>query len=620
VQDPTGVFVVGSDTIDNFDHTDEISLYVTSGSAFVNTPQPLGPFIIVSNLGDHTATPNLQLIPRYPTDITLLVDVAADQILEPKGTLAAGVEVAPRVRVSNADPTTDASNVMVKVKVGTYEDQETIGTLLAGQTLTLAFDPWTTVEGEYVVELSVSCFGDPNPDNDVITENLRVVAPGASAWTEVLNPMPSGPLGKDVKDGGWLAGGEGPQDGERYLYAAKGNKTSEFYRYDTEEDTWVTLESIPADEGGKVKRPAKGCASVVEGSYIYMVKGNNTFGFWRYDIDRDSWSRLPDVPPGPELKAVKGGGDLAYVKTHGSGPDTGYVYLLKGYRNEFYRFNTVTMSWDTTLPGVPYGGSKPKYDRGSFLAFASNPGRGRYDIWAHQAKYTNVEKTNHFMYHFNVDTKTWDDTLKGMPLAGMYGGKMKNKKSKDGGAGVWEDDLIYALKGGNTCQFYRYYVEGDSWEELDTIPSYGSTLKKRRVKNGGDLAGTGNGMMYALKGNKTRELWRYGVPALQTSNHKPQARCGVMANPSTIYDVRMTISPNPLANGYAMLCYSVPKPGPVSVTVFDVAGRSVWSTRAPGHLTTGALPLDTRSLSAGVYLVRLDTDGFSSSQKLVVQK
>jgi len=81
----------------------------------------------------------------------------------------------------------------------------------------------------------------------------------------------------------------------------------------------------------------------------------------------------------------------------------------------------------------------------------------------------------------------------------------------------------------------------------------------------------------------------------------------------------MGIAPNPLSSGFATLRYSLPRPGTASVTVFDVAGRSVFSTRSPGHLTTGSLPLDLRKLSAGVYLVRLDADNFTQTQKLVVQ-
>jgi hypothetical protein len=47
------------------------------------------------------------------------------------------------------------------------------------------------------------------------------------------------------------------------------------------------------------------------------------------------------------------------------------------------------------------------------------------------------------------------------------------------------------------------------------LPQFGSTQKNRKVKQGGEIAATAD-VLYALKGNKTRELWRY-VPATATT-------------------------------------------------------------------------------------------------------
>ncbi|HDR00311.1 MAG TPA: T9SS type A sorting domain-containing protein, partial [candidate division WOR-3 bacterium] len=80
------------------------------------------------------------------------------------------------------------------------------------------------------------------------------------------------------------------------------------------------------------------------------------------------------------------------------------------------------------------------------------------------------------------------------------------------------------------------------------------------------------------------------------------------------------VGPNPLVGGLATLRYSLPKAGPAAVAVYDVAGRSVFSTRTPGHLATGSLSLDMRSLSAGIYLVQVEAGDYSATQKLVVQK
>ncbi|HDQ99598.1 MAG TPA: T9SS type A sorting domain-containing protein [candidate division WOR-3 bacterium] len=82
----------------------------------------------------------------------------------------------------------------------------------------------------------------------------------------------------------------------------------------------------------------------------------------------------------------------------------------------------------------------------------------------------------------------------------------------------------------------------------------------------------------------------------------------------------MKLGPNPLIGGFATLRYSLPKAGPAAVSVYDVSGRSVFLTRTPGHLVTGSLSLDMRSLSAGIYLVKVEAGDYSATQKLVVQK
>jgi len=431
-----------------------------------------------------------------------------------------------------------------------------------------------------------------------------------AAWKE-FKSMPDVPSNKQVKDGGWLTVAA-PGGGDRYVYAAKGNKTTDFYRYSMAGDSWTALAPIQADEGGRSKPPKKGCVGVSDGAdYIYMAKGNNTLGFWRYDIADDSWNRLPDVPEGASGKRVKGGGDLAYAKDEN---DSGWVYLMKGYKTEFFRFNVQSNHWDT-LADVPYGVA-PKYGPGSFLTYDE----GQH-LYAHQAKYTDAGKTHHFMFRYDLAGQQWDETLFGMPVKGLDAGKLKLKKSKDGGAGAWFEGKLYALKGGNTCQFYRYDVaQGDSWVELDTMPAYGSSARKKKVKAGGDLVSIGGGAFYALKGNKTNEFWRYiaspgayGLPL--TAN-----RSGVMSEREATGEWRLVIAPNPLVSGFATLRYSLSRPGPVTLTVFDVAGRSVMRQTYCLQRKASSVPLDLRRLANGVYVVRLGADGYSQSQKLVVEK
>ena len=546
-------------------------------------------------------------------------DVAVMAVLAPAGQVPENTVVFPVVRVHNAGGVVETFPLRVVIDdlgdAEVFNFAEQVTGLAIGETREFAFigHSWTaTPRQEYSVTAISELGNDQYRHNDTVRQGFEVVMaePWPSGWHEV-EPLSILPSSKAVKDGGAIVVAPAGRDKDPKVFAAKGNKTSDFYQFDPFAGTrgrWSIRESVPPAEAGALKRPSKGCAATSDGQCIYLTKGNSTFGFWRYAIAGDSWARLPDVPEGPDAKKVKGGTDLAYVLEN----DTGYVYLLKGYKTEFYRFNTRTGRWDT-LDNVPYGAGKAKYDKGSFLVYD-----GDSALYAHQAKFN--DGANHFMFRYSLRAQAWRSLpLRGMPVLGLYNGTLKRKKSKDGAAGAWYDGGLYALKGGNTQNFYRYSPAGDSWTELDTMPAYGSTAKKKRVKAGGDLVYYGMGAFFAFKGNKTLETWRYVQPTGAQAQAQAQARTGVMAGPSTIYDLRMTISPNPMANGFATLRYSLPRPGPVSVSVYDALGRSVLH-----HFITPSLhhsvSLDLRTLSAGVYLVRLDAGGSGSSQKFVIQR
>jgi len=80
----------------------------------------------------------------------------------------------------------------------------------------------------------------------------------------------------------------------------------------------------------------------------------------------------------------------------------------------------------------------------------------------------------------------------------------------------------------------------------------------------------------------------------------------------------VSIAPNPLART-ATVRYSLPEPGLVTFSVYDVTGRVVLSRKIAAK-RVGAEALDLRELEAGVYIVKVRADGFSTTQKLVVQR
>jgi len=251
-------------------------------------------------------------------------------------------------------------------------------------------------------------------------------------------------------------------------------------------------------------------------------------------------------------------------------------------------------------------GSNAKWDKGSWLTYRRSPGKNEYAIYAHKSKY-------HEFYKYDVTTDSWrSPALTPMPIAGSAGAR----KAKDGSCGALVDDYIYSFKGANTIEFWRYDVAPNSWVEKETIPSIApGTTKKKKVKGGGDLVESGN-LLYAIKGNKTNQFWTYTPGAFV---YDAPRRDGVVAGRLAIADWRLAIAPNPLAGGFVHLAVGgTSLSRPALVRLYDAAGRcaGVWKPL----LRNGSTDLDVRHLAAGVYLVRVEADGFSASQKLVVQR
>jgi M6 family metalloprotease-like protein len=510
-------------------------------------------------------------------------DVEAVAITSPAGVITPGA-VIPAARVRNNGTAREPVQVVFAIQARQpYRDSVILPNGLPFSDTAISFRSWNAPPGRFVAGCTTRLASDQVPAND--GKRLAFTA-GSPRWTE-MKPVPVTPSGRLVKDGGWLAVDQG------LIYAIKGNKAFDFYGYNPVGDTWRQLAPIGAGLEGK--SPNKGAAGCGDGNgQLYATKGNNTQGFWEYHVLGDSWQQRRNVPLGLSNKKVKGGTDIVWAYKAG----TGYPYLLKGYRNEFYRYYPAGDSWRTLAPAPG-----AKWDKGSWLVYDGS----RY-IFAHKARY-------HEFYAFDTDADSWvrSPVLHAMPIPGSGG----TKKSKDGGCATWFDGAAYALKGGNTKEFWRYAAAGDSWTELDTMPAFGSTLKKKKVKAGGDIVNYGDGVLYALKGNKTHEFWRYIVPAY-VANSQP-ARDGVEAGRLTIDDWRLTISPNPLAGGFVhLVAGGTSRSRPALVRLYDVAGRcvGVWKPL----LRNGATDLDVRHLAAGVYLVRVEAEGFAGSQKLVLQR
>jgi N-acetylneuraminic acid mutarotase len=382
-------------------------------------------------------------------------------------------------------------------------------------------------------------------------------------WYEMAN-MPLAPSGKPVKRGCWLTF----SPGSGLVFAQKGFETNDFYSYYPQADTWHPLGGMPYYThplwAGKV--PHGGSRGVSDGNdIIYVTQGNNTLGFWSYHISQDSWAVLQDVPWGPDSHKIVGGRGLALADVPGG---IG-VYLLKDEYGEFYSYDPSHDNW-STLPRPP-GATGELWGAACLVVFDGV-----------RLLYVYNDETEQ-MWRFDVRADTWLDN----PLKGMPGGSA-------GGPGAWYNGCIYALRSGNTDDFWKYDVAQDTWLFVDTIPSYGSTGKRKHVSYGADLVSLDNGWFYATKGNKTVEFWRYGPPD------------GVTEEQPTAHSRQPTAT---VAQGALTLL------GRQQAELLDIAGRKVMDLQ-PGEN-------DIRHIAPGVYFVRSAESGERSAvfvRKVVIQR
>ncbi len=393
--------------------------------------------------------------------------------------------------------------------------------------------------------------------------------------------LPFGPSGKPVDDGGCLVAV--PSESAPRIWAAKGNSTCDTYVYDVDADTWSVVAPVPL--GVENKTVGIGARAAYDGlDRIFMLKGHYTQGFYCYSLSGDTWQQLPDVPLGAQNTKVQQGADLVYVNQAGHG----YVYLLKGYWNEFYRYDVEAHYWEALAP-APVG-TTVHWNDGSWLVYD-----GGNRIFAHKAYY-------HDFFPFRTDSLYWENARCPMPFIGRSG---KMKRTSDGGCAALLDSNIYALKGNLTTEFWRYSVAEDSWSEADTIPASGSTGKVKRVSDGADIVSI-DGRLYALKGNSCNEFWCYD----------PYLTGVVGPGPSALR--RGTIGPNPVAG--RRVCVNLPglQTGVCRVTVCNAGGR----VQQSGLIVVrdGQFGIDLSGVPAGAYVLRVSGPGVEFAEPLVVVK
>jgi hypothetical protein len=516
-------------------------------------------------------------------------DIWAEEILAPIDTATLGRTLTPKVRFENLGNLTATFPAWLKITwdvMQVYLDTVIVN-LAPGTPADIDFMSWhPDSNGTYFSETQCQLVADMHPDNDV--QYGQILIQTYNPWFQ-KNDLPEG-SGKKVKQGGSLVYGS-----DNTIYALKGSNTNEFFRYNIATDTWTQICSIPYAE--KVKKVKNGAALCYGNGNIYAFKGNNTSEFWHYAPVVDSWYLKKSIPLGSSLKRIKAGTGMVYV-TKG---DSNFVYALKANKtNEFYAY---WVEMDTWLERKPVPATYRPMAAGSCIAFD-----GANTIYALEGK------TNEF-YAYDILADTW--LVK--PMMPYYGSMNKKKKSKDGAALAPDGaELVYAFKGNNTNELWAYSVNEDTWLIKEPIPE--GALRKR-VKVGGSLCFDNlSGRLYGFKGGNTREFWMY-IPVMGPVAGKRNSPAGTMGNSSALSGSQFTlnISPNPIART-ANVKYTLTEPANVILKLFDISGQLVQTIAQHTGSKQGSAILNRDKLSAGIYILRLETSRGNLTRKIIISR
>jgi len=371
----------------------------------------------------------------------------------------------------------------------------------------------------------------------------------------------------------WLAYG---RSGNK-LYAYFDPNGDDFRSYRFSDGTWSASYDLTAEAGA-------GCCACVDGFHdsCYAVVGGGT-SFFRYH--GGGWSAMTAVPT-----AVTSGGSCVYA----SGATTAKVYVLTGGASgtcKLYAYipSSSPPSWSGPMPTPP---GSYDWSAGSWLAYDSV----RNTIYAFKSP------SNHF-YKYDVKGDTWfTPELARMPQDTAVPGA--------GGCAVVVGGQVFALKGNSKREFYYYSIRDNAWTSLGTLPDAPANVVA------GSSITTDGAFLYAEFVGEKSTVYRY-APVLY-SFATPPVEPVVAAH--YVHDKPFTIAPNPLTSGCAILSCNLHRAGMAKLGVYNVAGQVLLSRALSVGHEASKVALDLHQLSNGVYLVKLTSDGFAGTQKLVVRR
>jgi Secretion system C-terminal sorting domain len=537
------------------------------------------------------------------------LDAQCLSIDAPTGTITQGTVITPKATIQNNGNTAQTFDVLFTI-AGGYSNAQSV-TLGPGTSQQITFTDWMAGPiGSLGVKCTTKLAGDMNTNNDKSEDSVIVQsgAPAPSTWVRLAD-IPAQPSGKNPKAGSCMTGLNNK------IYYLKASNTQDFFIYTPDKGigTWTSKTADTMPIGTKVagdgKKPKKGASMTSLGSAVYVLRGNNTPGFWKYETDSVGgetlgWHKLANIPAG--VRNPKDASGLLAVNQSGND----YIFAMKGSKtDEFYLYDIANNTWTPTSTKPATGNSgKFGYKKGSCFAYDGNN-----SVYVLKGNYGDF-------FRYDLASATWTE-LKRYNHKFFINRSSKKKKVGEGSGIVYCANAVFLLKGGNTLEFWKYEISKDTWIQMNPSDTWDIPTgdRNKKVKGGGSLIIAGDNL-YATKGAGTPEFYRHTLPTTTIALLPSQPTSnGAMGNSPIQDGFKLSISPNPAKNITA-LKYNLPASGPISLNIYNIAGVMVKSYTNPASTKDGIILIDAKTLSSGIYILRFNSGTIDLTRKLVIER
>ncbi len=512
-------------------------------------------------------------------------DIRASSIDVPGSRIPPSTPIAPIATFANGgNNTEDFAAYFVVDSAGTVVYNQTVNVtgLVPAADTAITFPNWTPGASDGIV-YNLTAYnvlaGDINPANDTVRSTTSTSL--VSDWTQCADR----PTAEECQ-----ATGYDPVGDKIYTFGGyHGDDTyyNVVYQYDPVANTWATMAPMP------------GVNDWIDASYVngkfYVMGGYGNASIhntnYIYDIAGNSWSTGAVMPQGRIA-----GGQVIF--------NDSLIYYLGGYNGSgpttnVQVYNTYTNTWTT-------GTALPAADMMHGCAITGDT------IWLvggySGACYTNL--------YYGVINPTTNETITWSTGPALAVPNFNNGATQMIKNGTWYLYIVGGFENASTItnKAWEFNVATSTWTPL---PDYPFTVTRNDIL----VAREGHDEIYVNGGDNS------GGWTENSQCWKLMWNAGAQEKPGTVPTTAFGFAPsmNPIRDRVT-LAYSTPVTGSVDIRVYDGMGRLVkvlvQGVQAAGYKTV-AWDLNDESglaLRSGVYFVRLEANGQTSSQKLVLVK